>query len=167
MNVIGRVLSGALAGLAATAPMTALMVLGHRSLPWWQRDPLPPRQITEQALQTVDFHDDLSEQNKQALTMANHFGYGSSMGALFGSAIPTYGVGDAIAKGAVFGCGVWAASYLGWLPAAGMYRSAAEEPAGRNVVMIGSHLVWGVCLGYAFTQLQSCCSANTDRSTAA
>jgi hypothetical protein len=165
MNVVGRVLTGALAGIAATAPMTVLMVLGHRSLFWWQRDPLPPRQITDRALQMVHAGDDLSEESKQALAIANHFGYGGSMGALFGSAIPIYGPSDAIAKGAAFGCGVWAASYLGWLPAAGMYRSATEEPQERNVVIIGSHLLWGACLGYAFSQLRNCCPGITDRNS--
>jgi uncharacterized membrane protein YagU involved in acid resistance len=146
--------------------MTLLMVLGHRSLPWRQRDPLPPRQITEQALQAVHADDDFSEQDKQALTLVNHVGYGGSMGALFGSAIPSYSVGDAIFKGVAFGCGVWAASYLGWLPAAGMYRSATDEPAERNAVVIGSHLLWGACLGYAYRQLQACCSASAGEAPA-
>lgn len=160
MHFLRRVLTGAAAGFAATAPMTAMMWLGHRSLSWRQRDPLPPRQITERALQTVDAEDELSSPAKQALAMANHFAFGSSMGALYGSAIPTAGVGDAVVKGITFGCGVWAASYLGWLPATGLYRSAAAEPPERNLLIAGSHVLWGACLGYAFNQLQTCCSSN-------
>jgi hypothetical protein len=37
---------GALAGLVATAPMTAVMLLLHRLLPAWEQYPLEPRRIT-------------------------------------------------------------------------------------------------------------------------
>jgi hypothetical protein len=40
------VLTGAAAGLTATAPMTAVMTVLHRQLPARQRRPLPPQQIT-------------------------------------------------------------------------------------------------------------------------
>ena len=39
--------TGAMAGFLATIPMTIAMELLHRRLPWTQRYPLPPREITD------------------------------------------------------------------------------------------------------------------------
>ena len=44
---MNRILLGALAGLAATAPMTLAMKLMHEALPRHEQYPLPPRQVTE------------------------------------------------------------------------------------------------------------------------
>src|SRR6188508_239336 len=47
------------------------------------------------------------------------------------------------AEGALYGVGVWGASYLGLLPGAGLYPAATDESAGRNALMISAHLIWG------------------------
>lgn len=41
-----KILSGAIAGLGATVPMTMVMETIFRRLPWHQRYPLPPRKVT-------------------------------------------------------------------------------------------------------------------------
>jgi hypothetical protein len=46
--------------------------------------------------------------------------------------------------GALFGVGVWGASYLGWLPAVGLIQPAIRHPARRNALMLSVHLVWGL-----------------------
>jgi hypothetical protein len=46
-----------------------------------------------------------------------------------------------------YGLAVWAGSYLGWLPAAGVLPPATEEPAGKNAVMILAHVACGAALG--------------------
>jgi hypothetical protein len=51
-----RFFTGAIAGLIATEPMTTLMLAGKRSLPWRSREPLPPLQITRNALRSFDGH---------------------------------------------------------------------------------------------------------------
>jgi hypothetical protein len=38
---------------------------------------------------------------------------------------------------------VWAASYAGWLPAVNTLPPPQRRPAGRNLLLILSHLVWG------------------------
>ena len=52
-----------------------------------------------------------------------------------------------VAGGIAYGLGVWASSYLGWLPATGLYRSPGREPKRRHAMMIGAHAVWGAVLG--------------------
>lgn len=144
---MNRAIAGAVAGLLATIPMSVLMLAGHRRLPWRKRDPLPPEQITRRALQSVGLHDDLSGGQEDALIAANHFAYGASMGALYGILPHSPAPAGALACGIAYGLSVWAASYLGWLPAAGLYRSATEEPRQRNELMIAAHVVWGASLG--------------------
>ena len=50
---------------------------------------------------------------------------------------------------------MWAASYLGWIPAAGLLKPATEHPARRNFMMIAAHLVWGAALALALKELEA------------
>ena len=43
---VSSLVTGAVAGLGATIPMTLAMEVMHRSLPQHERYPLPPREIT-------------------------------------------------------------------------------------------------------------------------
>ena len=52
-----------------------------------------------------------------------------------------------MANGVVYGLTVWAGSYLGLLPAAGILRPAAEHPPRRTALMIAAHVLWGGVLG--------------------
>src|SRR3954447_21215860 len=140
--------AGALAGALATIPMTVLMVAGHRRLPLLHRDPLPPGQITDSLLAGVSLHDDLSREQKAALALLNHFAYGAAMGLLFG-ALDKRSPLPRIASGIGYGLLVWAGNYLVLLPSLGLYRSAANEPRERNLLMLAAHVVWGASLGAA------------------
>jgi hypothetical protein len=88
----------------------------------------------------------LSERDAQNLTLAAHFGYGAATGAVLGLIAPR-NTGAAVAVGMAFGLGVWASSYLGWLPAMGVRQSALEDPPERSGLMIAAHLVWGAAAG--------------------
>ncbi len=145
--------AGSLAGLAATAPMTAVMEALYRVLPAEERrGPLPPREITETAADAVDVEDDLSESEKKALTGVAHFGYGLEAGAIYGALARHLPFTPAV-NGIAYGLAVWTGSYLGWLPAARVLPSAADEPAGKNAVMIAAHVVWGAALGVLTQQM--------------
>jgi uncharacterized membrane protein YagU involved in acid resistance len=149
-------LSGAVAGLAATVPMTAAMKAMHRQLPAGERYPLPPRPITMRAAHKagVDVGHDLDERQRTGLTLAAHFGYGTMVGALYGPVAPR-GMGAAILGGVGYGLLVWAGSYLGLLPALGLLSPATRHPARRNALMIAAHVVWGAALGAVVSQLRS------------
>lgn len=134
-----RLIEGAVAGTGATVPMTVGMVWMHRKLPPEQQYPLPPRQIIENiAPEQVP-----PEQRKNA-TLVSHFAYGAACGAIY-RILPL--PGNRIATGMLFGLAVWAGSYLGWLPAAGILPPATEHPKERNALMISAHLIWGASLG--------------------
>jgi len=154
--MIRESLLGALSGLAATAPMTGAMKLGHRRLAWRERYALPPRQITMRVARTVGVQKHLDQEQRTGATLAAHYGYGATMGAVYGATLGTAAEdspASTIGKGAAFGMGVWAGSYLGLLPALGLHESATEHPWRRNLLMIGAHVVWGMSLASLFKAL--------------
>jgi hypothetical protein len=143
---MNRELAGTIGGFVATAPMTVAMLAFHRALPAQDKEPLPPRQIVENAADTAGVDLGLGEETHEAVTLAAHFSYGATVGALYGPAAGATGLPRA-AEGALYGLAVWGGSYLGVLPGAGLYRSATEEAPARNALMIAAHLIWGASLG--------------------
>jgi uncharacterized membrane protein YagU involved in acid resistance len=142
---MNKVLTGAIAGMAATAPMTVAMTEMHKLLPPAEQYPLPPRVITENVLAAADAETEAAG-HKTKLTIANHFAYGSAMGAIYGAGLGALDVKPSVPNGVGFGLGVWAVSYLGLLPAVGLFPSASQQPARRNALMIAAHVVWGASL---------------------
>ena len=76
--MIREALPGGLAGLLATLPMTVAMEVWHRWLPWRERYPLPPRQITMKLADAVGVKSRLNEPAREALTLGAHFSYGAT-----------------------------------------------------------------------------------------
>ena len=142
---------GFIAGVVATGPMTAAMILLHRRLPLSERYALPPREITMKLARAAGVSQTMSEESRTAATFLAHYGYGGAAGAIYGAVsdeIPA----PALTKGLTLGLLVWAGSYLGLLPGTGILKSATEHPVRRNLLMIGAHLVWGAATA-AFTDL--------------
>src|SRR5687768_4969227 len=90
-------------------------------------------------------------------TSISHFGYGALCGALYGLGRKYFsgkrGSLNSVLVGSSFGLGIWGASYLGWIPAAGLRAAAKNQPSERVGMMILAHLIWGASLGYAEDQL--------------
>jgi putative membrane protein len=143
---MNRELAGTIAGFAATAPMTVAMMALHRALPEQDQEPLPPRQIVENVAATAGVDLGADEESRETVTLAAHFAYGASVGALYGPFAGATGLAP-VAEGMLYGLAVWGGSYLGALPGAGLYRSAKEEAPARNALMIAAHLIWGASLG--------------------
>ena len=143
---MNNMLAGAAAGAAATVPMTVFWESLHARLPGEPPRPLPPREVAEAVAVKAGISRELTETQVEALAMALHVGYGSATGALFGLVAPRRPL-PAVAAGALFGFGVWAASYLGWMPAAGVRHSPRWDPPTRTRLILASHLVWGAATG--------------------
>jgi hypothetical protein len=154
--------TGAAAGLLATVPMTAAMVAMHRRLPAWQRYALPPRRITMRAAGKVGLRSRMDEPHRTAATLAAHFGYGAAVGALLGAFAPR-GPARAAAAGAGFGLLVWAASYLGLMPALDLHPPATRDTARRNALMVLAHLLWGASAGAVHDALWNAPRTRADR----
>jgi len=141
-----RMVIGAAAGAAATLPMTMAMETLHERLTGEPPRPLPPREITEGVAAQAGVQNELREGEKEALTLAGHFGYGAACGALFGLVAPRHPAA-AVTAGVAFGLTVWAASYLGWLPATGVRHHPRHDPPARTGLMIAAHVVYGATTG--------------------
>lgn len=152
---MNSLLAGAASGLAATVPMTLAMGLMHQSLPEDERGgAVPPRQITMEVARQLGVRDALDEEQRFGLTMAAHFGYGAAAGLLFVPLTRRLRV-PLIARGLLYGLGVWAVSYGGYLPVLGLQPSLEQAPAKRSAHVFASHLVWGLALGAVAALLTS------------
>lgn len=144
-SLLIEAVAGAIAGFVATVPMTAAMALMYRRLRRDERHPLPPQHITEHALERAGADDDVDRSARGRLALAVHFGFGAAAGALYG---PVGARATApVASGVLYALGVWAMSYLGWLPALRLLPPATHESRGRNALMIVAHVVWGAVMG--------------------
>src|SRR5436190_20859903 len=110
-----RLLLGFICGVAATGPMSAIMVAIHRRLPERERYPLPPREITTKAVEKIAGRNAGDPAVRSALTWLAHFGYGGAAGALYAQG-QSLGPQQIPSRGLLFGLIVWVVSYLGLMP---------------------------------------------------
>ena len=150
MSLVSNAVTGAMAGVAGAVPMTMLMDRLHRELPPGEREPLPPRQITEHLTERAGVAHHMDEGDMRAASYANHFAYGAATGAVFGNVARRLPMSP-IVSGVTFALGVWTVSYFGWLPALKILPPASEHSAGRNAIMILAHVVWGASMGLALS----------------
>lgn len=146
MSLITNGAFGALAGVAGAVPMTLVMERLHRELPTGEREPLPPRQITEHLSEHANVAHHMDEGDMRAASYANHFAYGAATGAVFGNIARRLPMSP-IVSGVTFALGVWTISYFGWLPALKILPPADEHAPRRNAIMILAHVVWGASMG--------------------
>lgn len=151
-DLFARAAAGAVAGFAATGPMTLVMAAAREVLPEHEQYDLPPRIVTERAARKGGVAQRMNEPEKKAATSAAHFAFGAGAGTVYGAVAPALPF-HPVVNGVAYGVGVWASSYLGWLPAAGLHPPAHREPAGRTAMNVGAHVVWGAVLGLLTDQL--------------
>lgn len=159
--MLGNLISGGIAGLAATAPMTVVMRAGESYVPRPTGGRLPPRQITERLLHMADLKSGMDEQERSAAATAAHYGFGAAAGCLLGAAAPQLPQVSRPLLGTAIGLAVWAGSYMGWLPLADIRRPATEEPKERNAQMIAAHVVWGCVAGCIIAAVEQGSRART------
>lgn len=140
------VLEGLVGGVVGTFAMTLAKERLFPLLDEAEQYPLPPREITQDVVERVG----AGPPSVTALTtgtIASHLAFGVAAALLF-TALGLHRRRP-VAAGAAYGLGVWAISYLGWLPLFGILIPATHHPRRRNALMIAVHLVWGSATGYA------------------
>jgi hypothetical protein len=142
------VLVGAGAGAAATVVMSGAMLMLQR-LGLLGR--MPPRLIVDRGLARFGVRRHTSGGTRKALSSAAHVGFGASQGALYAlghtlaaksGRAPT----PTLATAVPFALAVWAVSYAGWIPKAGIMPPPSRDRPGRPTSMIFAHLVYGAAL---------------------
>ena len=145
-----EVVAGAIGGFVATVPMTTVMGVLHRQLPWWQRFRLPPREITTNLLAKTGVRHRVPRETESVAVAAGHFAYGAAAGAIYG-ALPW--TRRDLTSGVLYGLAVWAGSYGGWLPAAGLAAPLGRRTKEHIVLMVLAHVMWGSVLGASVRRL--------------
>jgi uncharacterized membrane protein YagU involved in acid resistance len=139
MQIFAR---GALAGLAATIPMTAVIGAGRAA--GLMATP-PPVEITENVAEQAGADPDRQSPEFQAAWLAAHLGYGAACGVIFAAIRPVLPRSD-LAAGILFGAAVWGVSYISLMPSLNLYPSAQDDSNQRKAVMIAAHAVFGAAL---------------------
>lgn len=144
MPWLKRILAGALAGMVGAIPM-GLFMIGFNRVLSPRRE--PPKQITARVMHRLGLGKTIRRGRAwEPTTWAAHLGYGAAAASLYPLITRPIKIPLAL-RGMLFALGIWAASYMGWLPAANILPPANKQPARRNVVMILSHLLWGSLIG--------------------
>jgi hypothetical protein len=138
--------TGAIAGVVATLPMTAVILSGRKAgllaVP-------PPKQITDSTIASVGETRPPRGRLGTATWMVAHLAYGAACGAIFAATRPSLPRSPA-AAGLLFGGAVWAISYGPLLPSLDLYPSLTEDRPTRTGVMIAAHAVFGTALAALF-----------------
>lgn len=155
MNPLSNALRGSIAGAAATGPMTGVMFLARKAdlLP----EEVPPKRITQNLLDKLGIHHELSHREVQAAWTLQHFGFGAAMGGVYGvvaSYVPVRSAAGHAGTGVLFGLLVWAVSYSGWLPVSGLYPPPQKGSSRRPATEIAAHVVYGAATGLVFSLLR-------------
>lgn len=149
MSIPSDLARGALAGLVATGAMTMTMWgaerLGMLGEP-------PPRKITRAALRKVAPGVARDSDALDIASVITHFAFGAGMGALYGI-LPQHAQRSRIARGMLFGSGIWTTSYMGWVPALGIMKPPSEDRPGRPTAMLAAHWVFGTTLSAVFARM--------------
>jgi hypothetical protein len=136
-------LGDAASGAIATAAMSAVMITGDRV--GLLGEP-PPTTVSRAALREAGVKHPSDAAGRMAPLA--HLLFGAQGGVAFGVVrrlMP--GVPGGI-LGVLFGLGVYAVSYKGWIPALGILPPPEDDRPGRPAVMIAAHVVYGLALGW-------------------
>lgn len=158
-----QLVAGAVAGAAGTGLMTLAMEGYYRLLPSDERQPLEPSQILDR-LQSLfiperpeaqlalwptrsswltSLRSARSTRAHAVLTLAAHFGYGIFGGVVYASTMHGLRL-PLVARGIVFGLGLFAVSYLGWLPSLRVLQPVTTYTRRRQAGLVGAHLVYAL-----------------------
>ena len=130
------ILRGGLAGLAGTGLMTVVIAAAKASGLLW----LPaPAQITGNVMRKTG----AGAGAPRPVWLAAHTGYGAIWGSAYGLIRPALPSSPVVA-GLAHGGAVWALSYLGLMPALGLYPWPDDDSRPRAGVMIIAHAVYGI-----------------------
>jgi len=88
---------------------------------------------------------ELSEHEKKIWGTAFHYGYGISMGAVYGAAVEVLPK-SALGTGLPYGTLIWLGADEGVVPLLGLSKKPSEYPLSIHAYALASHLVYGLAL---------------------
>ena len=109
----------------------------------------PPRRVVQHAAAETGGAigaEGTSEPEETGAMVASHLLYGAAAGACYGLVQGKFDL-PAPVTGPAFGLLLWAAGYVGWLPAAGVLPQPWRQHPGAAITPVAAHLVYGLALG--------------------
>lgn len=156
-NGMDAMVRGGLAGVAGTAVMTMMMKkVSPEVMPEDMRpDEFPPKKVVEWAEEESGHPHALTESQEQRAAMGAHFAYGSGSGAAYGILRERVFEGlPAPVAGMMFGVGLWAVGFEGWMPALGVQEATTDRPVKKWPAPIMMHMVYGASTAIAYEALK-------------
>lgn len=146
---IERAVAGALAGVVGTTAMSVPIFLAREFGVIGQA---PPKEIARNAALETGTRQHMTHQEFSVGWLLAHLGYGAGSGLVFALVRRFLPLNSPI-LGAVYGSILWAVSYLGVMPALGLYP--LQQGAARRVVavMLPAHWIYGAVAGEALDLL--------------
>ena len=141
-----RALLGAAAGLGATLVLHQVMTASAKLIP----NSKPP--MNEDPGKFMARKAKVPAKLEPAAAKSLQLGYGVTAGALYGAIRGRQAV-NTVVDGAILGLAVWAAGYLGWLPAADLMPPITQQSPRQIAVPIANHVVFGLAVATAFDGL--------------
>jgi hypothetical protein len=147
-TLLGRVALGTVCGAGATFLMQGMMQMSGKLMP----DSVPPIKedpgefMLRKAKNALprSKREKIPEPADKAAAKMLHMGYGMTSGAIYG-----------LINGALLGLGVWAAGYLGWLPATELMPPITEQEPKQIAVPIVEHALFGIAIVAAYDAVAS------------
>jgi hypothetical protein len=145
------IVGGLIGGLIGAGVMSA----GHALLTKIAGDGAAPAASGQEEDATVKVADQLSrtvrgrplsEPEKPVAGHLVHYGFGATMGALYGGAAAVQPA-VTIGAGAGFGAAVWLGAHAIVVPTLGLARSPVQEPRGKELRELILHLAYGIAVG--------------------
>ncbi len=163
LTPLGAVARGVVAGVVGTAAMTGWQELSARLMssgdeqdargeqteppdPWEQAS--APAKLAKRIGEGV-FGREVSADLIPVLTHGMHWGYGTAWGGVYGLLAGSASGGAPVRRGAIFGTGVWALSYVQLVPT-GLYEPPWKYAVKDMAMELSFHVVYGVGVAAAF-----------------
>ena len=136
-------LAGALGGLVASWAMSQFHSFFAQNA-----GTSPPQSKEDSTVKTASaisrtiLHRELTAQEKKVAGPAVHYSFGSSVAAIYGTAVELAPV-TRIGWGLPFGAAVWLGAHVTAVPALGLSRPVTESTPREETVEFGAHLLYG------------------------
>jgi putative membrane protein len=145
-SVVGGLVGGLIGAAVMSAGHAAITTIGGRE---------PASAVTQEEDATVKVADRLSrivrgrglaDSEKPAAGNAVHYGFGATMGLLYGAAAVVF---PAITAGAGtgFGAAVWLGAHAIVVPALGLAGSPLQQPLSKEAIELVLHIAYGLTVG--------------------
>lgn len=154
-SVLFRLALGAAAGLIGTIILQGLRTPSERWLPQtmppMRQDPGDYMVDKMEALLPPQMQEQVPELAEKAASKLVALGYGITAGAVYASLRPK--ANSVPLEGTLLGLGIWAAGYLGWLPALGLMPKPSEQNALELIAPAVRHALFGIATVGAYSWL--------------